>query len=410
MLKIKSELSVFLFCSFIVFAVYMLTRPMVTLDSFWVIPSSLSILNDGDMNLDEFMSYNPVESYSAVKINDHYFNYFPYGISILILPLVFFLKFFFSDAFLIEHHAQMEKLIASLLIVASLYFLYKLFLFYLSKWKSGFLIMAVALCTPLFTSGSRALWQHPGSVLMLSISLYILVYSLKRNSDFLPLLGIALTSAYIIRPTNSIPLLVISLFVLFQFRNNRVKYCIAILASGLIFLGFNYLNFGELLPPYYSSSRLAFEWESFKVAILANLFSPNRGLLIWSPFLIFAFFSFGNLKSHNLLAYISMLIIVLHIFAVSLFPHWWAGHSVGPRFMTDIIPFFALLLCLSMNRYYQYNLFKFSFLVFVLISFSIQLSAAISKKTQLWNIRDSDINLAPERIWDWYKPQFYPFD
>lgn len=405
-----SKHSFFLTSVAFVFILYMVNRPLVTLDSYWVIPTTLSLLNEGNINLDEFSAYGVGNSYAAIQIDNHFYNYFPYGISFLIIPIVAILNIFIPESFFFQYHGQIEKFCASLLILSSFFFLYNVFLFYISKKISAFLVVVMGLCTPLFTSGSRALWQHPGSVLLLSISLFLLVSLMKRNVRAVPLLGITLALSYVVRPTNAIPFLLISLFVVYYFQEQKWKYIAYSVATLILYAIVNYFNFGDFLPPYYRSSRLTFDWDVFKIAFLGNMFSPNRGLFVWSPVLLVFILSIFVAKKERPIILLSLLIIIFHFIAISLFPHWWGGHSVGPRFTTDIIPFFGLVLCLVWKHFQSNRVFFVSFLMLVVISFAVQISAVISKKTQLWNIRGSDINEKPERVWDWNQPQFYPFE
>lgn len=395
---------------FFVSLIYIIARPMGTLDSYWVIPTSMSVLGEFNMDLDEFAAYGVTNSYSAIKVEGHYFNYFPYGMSFLVIPFVGILKLIVNDSFFFLYNRHIEKLFASAFIILSLLFLYNLFSFYLSKAKSAFLMVVMGLCTPLLTTGSRALWQHSGSVFILSLCLYLLVYSVKKNHRFVPLIGFLLAFAYIVRPTNLIPFAFLSFFIWIQFPNQRLKYFISVLVMLLLFLITNYAIFDDYLPPYFRSNRLTFDFKLFKTAILANLFSPNRGIFIWSPFLLLSIFFVFPLRKETFLIILSQFVVIFHLVLISNFPHWWGGHSVGPRFVTDVMPFFGLVVCVVFRKFSHSRIFLFFSGTLVALSFVIHFSAAISKNTQLWNIRGNDINDVPERVWDWNRPQFYPFE
>ncbi|TGK48558.1 hypothetical protein [Leptospira bouyouniensis] len=401
--------SYFLVIFILIAAVYIVSRPMVTLDSYWAIPTSLSLINEGNFELDEYIGYGLRESYASILIENHYYNFFPYGISILISPIIFFLNFFISESIWFNHHAQLEKLSATIIVLISLLFLYRLFTFYLLKKKAAFLIFAIALGTPLLTSGSRALWQHPGSVLLLSIVLLIL-NSKKQTRFSLNLIGIILVFSYVVRPTNIIPLVFISYYLIRNYRANRMMYIITILIMLVLFFILNFFLFDDFIHPYYRSNRLSFDWELFRIAIFGNLLSPNRGILIWSPVLFVIFLTIFISGPDKPILLLCLTVVIMHLLAISMFPHWWGGHSVGPRFFTDIIPFFGLILAIVWKHFQDSQLFSLVFLFLAMLSITIHISAAFSKKTQLWNIRGGDVNIFPERIWDWKKPQFYPFD
>ena len=79
--------------------------------------------------------------------------------------------------------------------------------------------------------------------------------------------------------------------------------------------------------------------------MLGNLVSPARGLLVFSPVLLFAIP--GVIRAIRSPVYrpwgwAIAVAVVAHWIAISSFPHWWGGYSFGPRLMTDVLPFLIL--------------------------------------------------------------------
>ncbi|XDD45040.1 hypothetical protein AB3N60_09955 [Leptospira sp. WS39.C2] len=405
---IKKNFLVFVLL-FIIF-IYLFSYPMGTHDSFWVLPTGFSILKEFNMDLNEFLVYGVKDSYAVIEVNGKLYNYFPYGLTFLILPVIALLKLFVNEFTLFMYIKHFEMIFASLLVISSLLFLFLTFRFYVSKLWSAILLLPVGLGSPYLTTASRALWPHSGSVFLLSLGLYILIYSMKRKKGYIPLLGFLLVFSYIIRPTNIIPLFFISCFVLVYFKKYRLQYIFVVLLSVLVFILFNVFVFGTYLPPYYQSARLTIDANLLTTAIMGNLFSPNRGFLIWSPIFGLSLFALFSKKRDKHVIYLFFMIVFTHLFIISTFPHWWGGHSVGPRFLTDMIPFFSFLLCFFIRDFKKIQFYKYTFFLFASISIFIHLSAAFSKNTQLWNIRGGNVDQHPERVWDWNKPQFYPFE
>lgn len=96
----------------IVFIFYLEARSNATLDSSLVIPTALSILNEGDTALNEYpnLLYN---NYAAISINGNFYNYFPIGTSILTIPLLIVCKGFYNDFHILSHSSDFEKLFSS---------------------------------------------------------------------------------------------------------------------------------------------------------------------------------------------------------------------------------------------------------------------------------------------------------
>jgi hypothetical protein len=184
------------------------------------------------------------------------------------------------------------------------------------------------------------------------------------------------------------------------------------------FVLYSYYHFNSFLPPYYQSGRLSNIY--LLDALAGNLISPARGFIVYTPFI---FFIVWNLIAHRnsieskFIVFVAFLAIFSQYTIISFFPHWWAGHSYGPRLMTDIIPWLSVLLIFAMSAlannfaglsitskrlYLGFGAFLFS------ISLWIHAQGAISSASWEWNINPQDIDHAPVRLWDWTNPQFLP--
>jgi hypothetical protein len=147
---------------------------------------------------------------------------------------------------------------------------------------------------------------------------------------------------------------------------------------------------------------------------LGNLFSPSRGLFVFSPVLVFALAGAGikiKQRTFNALDVALVLIILSHYYVISSINTLYGGWCFGPRLFTEVIPFFIyfLLYFLQWLTGQHKGIFKKVLIVFAILtivtSFFINFRGATRPSTFMWNATP-DIDQHPERIWDWHDLQF----
>jgi hypothetical protein len=270
-----------------------------------------------------------------------------------------------------------------------------------------------ALGTTMWSTASRGLWQHGPLVMMLVAAMLLLVRGRQRPS-LVQYASIPLALAFVIRPTAALPIAAISAYVLIRHREWFVRYALYGTAIAILWIVYNRHELGvPVAPQYYWPGRVAASGTILE-AMLGNLVSPARGLFVYSPVLLLAFSGFALALRHRnerLLTLCFGGIVVLHWLIVSRFPHWWAGHSYGPRFMTDIVPFlmyfvafnFEALGALSGLRLWAA---RSCIVVLAAASMIIHGIGALSTEPYQWNHMPTDIDAEPARLWDWRDPPF----
>lgn len=389
-------------------------------DTVWSVYTSLSIVKEGNTDLDEFRP-SPEDDYSVARHGDHIYSIFPVGTPIVATPLVFVMDSWFdfapagSSGAPIPRLAKADYFIASFITALTAVFIFLIGQLFLKK--TGFSLLLVfifACCTSSWSVASRTLWQHGSSMLMLTIALYLILMAGRRPS-LVQFASLPLFFSLAIRPTNAIPMLLLSVFVLLRHRKLFWRYLLWG-AAVLAFLAlFNLKLYGAVLSPYYQPERLQFvdpEW--LLTALAGNLISPSRGLFVFSPVLLFAVVGIA-LKIRNRqmeqLDYFIIGIIVLHWLAISLFPHWWGGWSYGPRFFTDMVPLFIYFIIPVLSWFPRLQgVWKPAvaaiFLVSIAFSAFVHYRGATVEATYQWNGQPVNVDRAPGRLWDWSDPQF----
>ncbi|MBD0325087.1 MAG: hypothetical protein ICV68_01570 [Pyrinomonadaceae bacterium] len=366
--------------------------------------------------------------YQLELANNHIYYHLPPGSSVLSAPYVALTRLFGLKAtnpdgtYNREGETKIEASLAALLMATlAVIFFYTARLLLPIAW-SACLAIGATLGTQIWSTASRAMWTDTWGILLLGIVILMLVAHETRRRTLNPIwLATLLSWTYFVRPTNAIHILAITAYLLIYHRRLFIPYALtgALWFAGFVF--YSWHNFRQLLPSYYQSSRLNFS--VFWTALAGNLISPARGLLVYVPVLLFVAYllvRYWRYVKFQRLVILSLAIICGHLVAVSGFPHWWGGHSYGPRFTTGLVPWLVLPAILGVEALlawrrehqasvrqsagWRAQLITGALLLFV--SMFIHARGAMSHETWLWNTRPIGVDEHPERLWDWREPQF----
>lgn len=310
----------------------------------------------------------------------------------------------------------MELFIASLIVAFTSVFIWLVsFEITQHKYQSLIAVFIFAFCTSAWSTGSRALWSHTPTILMLSIALYSILRA-KQNERWLFIAALALAYSYVVRPTNSLPIIFFSLYIAITYPK-RIPLFLSGLAVILIpFVLYNLHIYNKILSPYYMPSTLKVGRSPYLMEALAGtLFSPGRGLFVFSS--VFIFSVAGIIiriiqKKFTLLDSAILLIMISHYYVISSITTPYGGWSYGPRYFTDIVPFFIYFVLYFIQYAYEMRrgILKFSFIsLFILsvgVSFFIHYKGATHSATFFdWNAV-GNVEEHHERVWDWNDLQF----
>jgi len=411
----------------VTFAIYSLSMVVARTDTIWSLYVAESIVQTGNADLDEYVRLKYPYDYRIEIANGHRFSIFPVGAPLMAAPLVGLLEFFpiaaggrLSD-YLASHQPdevvfQIEKTIASFLAALSCVFMYATARQRLPIAKSLLFAGIFAFASANWSIASRALWQHGPTILCLSIALYLLS-SARQNPARAALAGLPLAYSFIVRPTNAISIAVVAAYILVSYRRFFGGYvlCVAIVLVPLV--AFNYASMGALITPLYGRHTLGIT-PSYPPALAGNLFSPARGLFVFSP--IFAVSVFGLFRAlrrssarlHDLNLYAAA-IVLIHWLAISAFAHWWGGWTVGPRYMSDVVPYLAFMILPALDspgfagqKVVARQAGRLAFAILAAISIFAHFRSATDLRTSEWNAIPVDVDRDPRRLWDWSDLQF----
>lgn len=412
---------------------------MMSFDSRWSIHTGLSILHEGNTNLDEYEKEIIVDGYKSIEtIDGHYYTTNPVGATILSLPFIALADAVFNfsiDKFpslslmiqaklatykvvvkeprLIDIYPGVEMIIASFYCALAAAFMFLVCRLFLPKKHALIVVFIFAFCTSCWSTTSRALWQHGPSILMLLIAMYVLLKYEFHKSKNLHFIAIPLALAFIVRPTNAIPIFFISVYIFLYYRDYFIKYLLVSLPFAVMYFFYNYSIYTQLFSNYSQPDRV-FHMKNFFEALGGNIYSPSRGLFIYSPIFLLSIFSFIRNKSsrYRPILMLFLLIIVSHWLLISSFPHWYGGRSYGPRLFADMIPFFMFPIVIWVKQFIDYpfaHQLRAMVLILPLLSFSfyVHYKGAYIKAVHDWNIAPTKIHDDTDRLWDWEDMQIF---
>lgn len=346
--SLKDALAENLFCLLICLTGILYFGNYRTLGASDTIPARylpLSILREGNFDLNEFSDlHSRAASSGMVYRENHLVSSYPVGAALFASP--FYLPSAVgpmpgNSRFI----ADLEKFAAALIVVLSAIVLYFAILPLTTRRMALLITTVYALATSSFSVSSQALWQHGPAQLCLAAALYCLVRGSKEPRWIL-FAGFPAAFAVVCRPTDALLVIPMGLYVLFHHTKKFPGFLLFTLPPILFQILYNNYYFDN---PFHTQWRLDQEgfWTTpFIDGLSGILFSPARGLFIYSPILIFSFVGMilcWTKPGFVLLRYLSFG-VVANLLLYSKFFMWWGGSTYGPRLLADLLPILCLFL------------------------------------------------------------------
>ncbi len=358
--------------AFVVFQVNL--RSISSADTFPMRYAPISILTEGNLDLDEFhflldQPYpGPGEStlpYYLQYHDGHYLSTPPIWVSVLVTPIYAVPVWLGLTGDPSEPRPSgggltrtevmgtlLSKLSASLLIAISVALVYLALLELLGATGALWITLAYAFATSSWVVSSQGLWQTTGSQAMLAGAfLALLVAQSRRTRSMIVIAGALVAVAVMCRPTAAIYAVLLTLYILLTHREHLLAYLPipALLAAAL--LGYNLYYFGTLkggYEGYYGVHEIS--WSQISTALPGLLVSPNRGMFTFSPVLLpaIAGIVIAFIRGPALLKYLSIGVLSTIAF-YSTFTQWHGQFSYSYRYLVDQLPALTLLAAPTWN-------------------------------------------------------------
>jgi hypothetical protein len=429
-------------------SVFALSPVITNYDSFATFPTAVSIVNRHTLSLDAYQHVKVLAtSYTVGHAKGHLLTTYPWAVGLFMIPAVVAIDVLHAvggpsaDSVVgtSQIGPQVQLWTASIvtgLACGTLALLaYRRLRGPAKKRRHWALLCGLALAfgTSAWSTASRSLWQHGPSLLFLAVALVALDHLFPRNvdgnhvgaeSNWAPLVaGGALAGAVAMRPTNAVALALATFLVLWKGSGrSRSAYLIGVFVVFVPWTLVTLHYYGTVLQPYDAASKLGFP-STFFESVAAQMISPSRGLLLFSPIVLAAVPGLviaWKRASVTPLEVLSVVAIPCYLVAISLFPVLWAGTSFGPRFMTETLPFFLVLSIPFVEwvmawrserparRPFAYRMGVIGGVIVLAVSVLVNAQGGLLSASTCWNLKGHNVESVdkdPARAWSWSNPQ-----
>ena len=334
--------------------------------------------------------------------NDHVCSVFPPGMALLALP--FFALIVLAGAFPDDLGLliRVGHVAAAFFEVLATLLLWSILRRFASPRWSCVLVLLYFLATSVRTVSSQALWQHPGVHLAVATALWLTLReeTVPLRREFLA--GLALGVGTIVRQTTAL--------VTLGTAGARPLRLLAVLAGAAIgaapLVLYDQGAFGSPLEQGYGAKPFD---TPLTTGLSGLLFSPSRGLFVYMPYLVFAFWALARAwrwpgeAARRLRALSVAWLATLFLYAT--YTEWWGGRVFGARFLDDLAP--VLFAAIAWGTGAGLLRSRLSHAVFAaLAAWSLLIfNAAALVYDQSWDTTRG-INFDPSPLFSWSDPQW----
>jgi hypothetical protein len=313
-----------------------------------------------------------------------------------------------NDVLFIALLDVMGKLCASLIAALSGMVLFLALRRICSEGLRLFLALVYGLASSTWSISSQGLWRHGFTELCFALLLWGLLHDERHRRRAL-WCGVALAGAASNNLANGIVVLLFLIYFARRGRREFVSFFSPLAILGSLVVGYNFYFFGKLLGGYPSvvvhsaqGSHL-FRAAPVWTAALGMFMSPNRGLLIYMPWAVFALWGMARAWKENTYGWERYLIAGMAGFFIehSLMGTWWGGWSFGPRYPVSVLPFLVFFLVPILPRIQSRRLLRAALIATLAASLWIQTVGAFYYPQGDWDALPVEVDRNPQRLWDW---------
>jgi len=367
-----------------------------------------SVLREGNLDLDEFTwRRGPTARlpYYVHKPGAHIYSVSTVATALVVTPL------YILPAWWLASHgisyddvrarvviAAMERLAASTLTALSAALLFVV-LRRLTTWRWALALAGVyGLGTSSWTISSQALWAHALSELCL-VGLSAVLLSAAPSRTALAVAGLIAAVMVANRPQMIVFAAPALLFVWAHHRRQVLAFAALPAVIGALLIAYNHAIFHTLAGGYG-------DLRSFDGPLLEGLaglvVSPNRGLLVYTPIMIFGLWGAVQVWRVEAPAWLRWMAVglVLHVLVYGKFREWWAGYTYGPRYFTDVLPALTIFLVYGLVPWCRGRTTYALAAGLALYGVAVQ-AIGVYAADDGWNREPVPLERRPSRVWDW---------
>ncbi|MEQ8822407.1 MAG: hypothetical protein RLY93_19400 [Sumerlaeia bacterium] len=275
-------------------------------------------------------------------------------------------------------------------------------------WVAALFAVVFCLATPVWSTASRAVWSHSWGIVLVGAALAPLLRYARGEGPARPVLVATLLSwAVFCRPTYALAAAGITIWILARKDWRSAGWLIGTGAVwGVAFVGYSLAVFGQWLPDYYLMRPGG--GEAFWANLWAVLASPARGAFVYVPFapvVLLGVCSRWRTLPQRGLAVLALGVMAAQVLLIARWEFWHGGIGFGPRLLTDLVPWLAVLTLLAAEDWRLRDprpRWPAAILAVALaLSAAIQSAGAFVQETFDWESLPAPATLFPQRYTNW---------
>jgi len=384
-------------------------------DAYGTLLTAHSLVTSGDLTLDEFESCLSHSDYRVFEAAGHAYYFFPPGSSLLAVPFVWLGASLGIDPTAGADDRVIQLFMAALFLSGNWCLLFRIARHWLPALPALSISLLFILGTGAVSTLATGFWNQAPALFLVLMALFLLIPRDRPRRDLTYLLpGLLIGFAVWCRPTTALALL--GVFLIPGDRRRARLACLAGFGGMVVGLFlFSHHHYDLWLPPYFRPNRLASGAGGSLTAVLGNLVSPSRGLLVTSLFLVptlaWAAFRARALTPRPVL-WVGVVWTAVLVLWVGRFGHWWGGYCFGNRLLIDALPPLYLITVLvlkdALNSPGPRARRTLVGVLFLTGLFSIWLNVCqglYNPASARW-CGVQDIDHHPDRLWSWSEAQW----
>jgi len=341
------------------------------------------------------------EAYFLVRSEkrDTYVNTFGPVSGLTAVPLFVFLNLidpnFFNKSPLVLSAAKLQ---ASAMVAFSAVLIFLIGLQFISRARAMFIALSYGLCTCVFSISSQNLWQQTVNLFFITLGCYYL-FKIGNRIHHTILCGFMFGAAVACRTTSLLMLIPVFVYLFLYHRKESIIFAVfaSILPAAMAFYNNYYFDspfvFGQSIVGHQLAAEKTGYEDLFQTPLqygaMGQLFSPSRGLFIYSPFLVFSLW--GAVKAWLAPEYRMLRPLTIGVVAIAclqfMWFDWWGGWTYGYRPLVDLVPLLTLFILPITEKIFEKKYLFAIFSLALLWSFYVQSVGAYAYDKDGWNER-----------------------
>jgi hypothetical protein len=280
----------------------------------------------------------------------HHVSLYPFVVPVLVAPLYLPAVIYVSQQGWTDRNLDvaariMEKLTASLIAALSASLLFLALRRRTTMSDAVLLTVAYAFGTSTWVISSQALWQHGMAQLMVAGAILLITGPCTTARALTAGVLCGLIAAN--RPPDAVLAAALGAYALVWAGRRAALVIVAAATPALLVVLYNVTAIGPLAGAYGLLGRPQyFLRHDMRSGLAGLLFSPSRGLFVFSPFLLFLVLAWRHRPHDRAARGLTLAMAAAVVVQVALYSltDWRAGLSWGPRFLTDLSPMLIWML------------------------------------------------------------------